>query len=384
MKKIPIFVILSLGLLLAACGAKTDSPAVSPPVSTRAGVIAEGHLVPTRGLYLISPVQGRVEEILVAEGDRVTEGQVLIRLADRQQAEAALASAQLQLSLAQQDYDTLVRTADLGRAQAWQASMDAAKLRSAAQLAWDRLDLTAVQNDIDDAQADVTTRQTELEDAQADLDKYAYLPADNATRKSYEDKLRTAQINYDTALQKLEDLTSRRDTLRSGLDLALAAEAEAMRTYDNTLDGPDSDKLVLAQAKLDAAQAQADAAQAALDNYELTAPFGGTVMHINVSVGEWAGPTAYAVALADTSTWYVDTSDLSELDVIDISIGQSVNVTADALPGTVMTGVVESISGAPKIQGGDILYTVHIRMDAIDPGLRWGMTVEAVFDSHGQ
>jgi HlyD family secretion protein len=384
MKKIPIFAILSLGLLLAACGAKTESPPLSSPVSTQAGVIAEGHLVPTRGLYLVAPVQGRVEEILVAEGDRVTEGQVLIRLADRQQAEAALASAQLQLSLAQQDYDTLVRTADLGRAQAWQASMDAAKLRSAAQLAWDRLDLTAVQNDIDDAQADVTTRQTELEDAQADLDKYADLPADNATRKSYEDKLRTAQINYDTALQKLEDLTSRRDTLRSGLDLALAAEAEAMRTYDNTLDGPDSDKLVLAQAKLDAAQAQADAAQAALDNYELTAPFGGTVMHINVSVGEWAGPTAYAVALADTSTWYVDTSDLSELDVIDISIGQSVNVTADALPGTVMTGVVESISGAPKIQGGDILYTVHIRMDAIDPGLRWGMTVEAVFDSHGQ
>jgi HlyD family secretion protein len=113
-----------------------------------------------------------------------------------------------------------------------------------------------------------------------------------------------------------------------------------------------------------------------VDNYELTAPFSGIVEDVNVEVGEWSGPESYAVALADTSAWYVDTSDLSELDVVNISVGQTVEVTADALPDVVMTGVIESISGAPKVQGGDILYTVRIRMDEVDSSLRWGMTVE--------
>jgi multidrug resistance efflux pump len=137
--------------------------------------------------------------------------------------------------------------------------------------------------------------------------------------------------------------------------------------------------LALAQARLDNAGAQAAAAQSAVDNYELKAPFSGIVADVNISAGQYVGPETWAVALADTSQWYVDTSDLSELDVVNVRVGQTVEVTADALPGVVMTGVVESISGAPKVQGGDVLYTVHIRMTDPDPALRWGMTVEATF-----
>lgn len=384
MKKIPIFIFLTLVISLTACAAKTDLLGTSTPVPAAASIIAEGHLLPGQNLYLAFPVRGQVAEIPVTEGERVTEGQVLVRLGDSQQVEAALAAAQLELTRARQDYATLVRTADLGHAQAWQAYVNAQKVRAAAQLAWDRLDLNAIQTNIDDAQADVTSRQTELEDAQADLDKYIDLPAENATRKSYEDKVRTAQTNYDTAVQKLEDTTNRRDSVRAALDAALGLEAEARRTYENTLDGPDTEKLALAQARLDMAQAQADAAQTALDNYELKAPFSGTVADVNVKVGEWAGPESYAVALANYSTWYVDTSDLSELDVVSISVGQAVEVTADALPDLVMTGLVESISGAPRVQGGDILYTVRIQMDEVDPSLRWGMTVEVKFKMEGE
>jgi multidrug resistance efflux pump len=379
MKKIPTLILLTLALLMTACVAKADEPAASNPTPVAATVIAEGHAVPAQSLYLAFLVRGRVDEVLVQRGDRVSAGDVLVRLGDRQQAEAALAAANLELTFARQDYDTLVRTADLGRAQAWQAYMNAQKTRAAAQLAWDRLDLNAIQTDIDNARADVTARQTDLETAQTDFEDYKDLPADNATRKSYEDKLRTAQTNYDTAVQKLEDITNRRDAVRTALDTALAVEAEAKRTYENTAAGPDADKLALAQARLDNAGAQAAAAQSAVDNYELKAPFSGILADVNVSAGQYVGPETWAVALADTSQWYVDTSDLSELDVVNVHVGQTVEVTADALPGVVMTGVVESISGAPKVQGGDVLYTVHIRLTDPDPALRWGMTVEATF-----
>ena len=370
---------LSLFMFLTACGgaATTVTPAASTPLPNT--VIATGHLVPNQSAYLGFLASGRVDEVLVQKGDHVRQGQVLIRLGDRQPAAAALTGAQAQVIAAQQAFDLLVRTAALVNAQAWQSYMDAQKAHAAAQLAWDRLDLNSIQEDIDTARADVTSRKTDLENAQKDLDKYSNLAANNVTRKSYEDKLRTAQINYDTAVQKLESLIIKRDLVHAALNTALAAEAEAKRTFENTQNGPDSDNLALAQAQLDAARAQAAAAQSALDNYDLKAPFAGTVADVNVSVHQMITPQTWVVALADTSLWYVDTSDLTEMDVVKISVGQAVQITADALPGVTMTGVVESISEAPKVQSGDVLYTVHIRLNDPDPSLLWGMTLEVTF-----
>jgi len=381
MKKIAavLSLILSLVFLLMACGSTASTPAAVTSTPMADTVIAGGHLVPNQSVYLTFLVSGRVEQLLVQKGEHVVQGQTLVRLGDRQQVEAALAGAQAQVVAAQQAYDLLVRGADLVRAQAWQNYMNAQSARAANQLAWDQLDLTAIQTDINNVQADITSRQTDLKNAQAELDKYSNLPADNATRKSYEDKLHIAQMNYDTAVQKVIDLTNHRDSLHSMLNIALSAEAEAQRTYENTQNGPDPDKLALAQAQLDNAKGQAVATQSALDSYELMAPFSGTVADINVTVPQVVSPQTWVVALADTSQWYVNTSDLTEMDVVKISLGQAVKATADALPGVFMTGVVETINEAPLFQGGDVLYTVHIRLNDPDPRLLWGMTMEVTF-----
>ena len=371
---------LSLFLLLTACGNATVTPSAATPTPSAGTVIAEAHLVPNQSLFLSFLTSGRVDEVLVHTGDQVTQGQVLVRLGDRQQVQTAVAGAQAQLVAAQQAYDLLVRTANLAHAQAWQTYMNSQKTRAAAQLAWDKLNLNTLQVDINNCPvADVTSRKTDLENAQKDFDKYSNLPADNATRKSSEDKLRTAQINYDTAVQKADDLANRRDMLQAALNAALAAETEARRAFDNTQNGPDIDKLALVSAQLDAAKTQASAAQAALDNYDLKAPFAGVVAEVNVSVSQLVSPQAWVVALVDTSQWYLDTSDLTEMDAVKINIGQSVKVTADALPGMTMSGEVESISAAPKFQGGDVLYTVHIHLKDPAPGLLWGMTMEVTF-----
>lgn len=381
MKKFAVILSLTLCLflLLTACGSTADTPPASTPTPGANTVIAEAHLVPNRSLFLTFLTSGRVDEVLVQNGDQVTQGQVLVRLGDRQQVQTALVGAQAQAIAAQQAYDMLVRTADLAHAQAWQVYMNAQKVRAATQLAWDKLNLNTIQTDINNAVADVASRKTDLENAQADLNKYINLPAANATRKSYEDKLRTAQINFDTAVQKAEDLTNGRDSLHAALNTALASEAEAKHNFDNTQNRPDPDKLALAQAQLDSAKAQVAAAQSALDNYDLKAPFAGTIAGVNVSVSQVVGPQTWVVALADTSLWYLDTVDLTEMDIVRVSLGQSVKITADPLLGVNMTGVVESISGAPIFQGGDVLYTVHIRLTDPAPGLLWGMTMEVTF-----
>jgi multidrug resistance efflux pump len=102
-------------------------------------------------------------------------------------------------------------------------------------------------------------------------------------------------------------------------------------------------------------------------------------MDINVTANQMVGPETWAVAVADTSQWFVDTSDLNELDAVKVSLGQKVDITADSLPGVKMSGVVDEISETPKNQGTDVLYTVHIHLDTPDPRLRWGMTMEVTF-----
>ncbi|MGB8213708.1 MAG: HlyD family efflux transporter periplasmic adaptor subunit [Anaerolineales bacterium] len=383
MKKIAtmFIIVAAVGSLLAACSGTTGSAVTPTPVASSNTVIAEGHLAPSRNQYMAFQVPGEVAQILVKKGDQVKQGQVLASLADRQPAQAALAEAQLAQTSAQQAFDSLNRTSVLGHAQAWQAYMDAQTVLEAAQLAWDQLDQSSIQTDIDNAQSDVTSDQTDMDKAQTDFNKYASLPDDNATRKDYEQKYRTAEVNYDQAVQKLETLTNNRDKVQAALLSAQNAETEAKRMYDDTQNGPDSDKLALAQAQLDNANAQVAAAQAALDNYDLKAPFDCTVMDINVTENQMVGPETWAVAVADTSQWYVDTSDLNELDVVKLSVGQKADITADALPGVKMTGVVEEIGETPKNEGTDVLYTVHIRLDDPDARLRWGMTMEVTFNT---
>jgi hypothetical protein len=52
----------------------------------------------------------------------------------------------------------------------------------------------------------------------------------------------------------------------------------------------------------------------------------------------------------------------------------------DALPDVTLKGTVESISQSFKQQGGDIIYTVRIKLDKVDERVRWGMTVEVTFE----
>ena len=371
--------ILIVGLLLSACGSNAASSITATPVASANTVIAEGHLAPGRNQYLAFQARGKVNQILVKKGDQVKQGQLLVSLADRQPAQAALAAAQLAQTSAQQALDSFGRTTDLARAQAWQAYMDAQKASMVAQLAWDQLDQHAIQTTIDTAQSDVNSRKTDLANAQTDFNRYANLASEDQNRLNYEQTLRTAQTNYDLAVQKLEDLTNARDQVHATLLAAQNTETEAGRTYQNTQNGPDSDKLALAQAQLDNANAQVAAAQDALDGYDLKAPFDCTVMDIAVSTNQMVGPETWAVAIADTSQWYVDTSDLNELDVVKVSLGEKVNISADALPGVDMTGVVEEIANTPVNQGTDVLYTVHILLNNPDARLRWGMTMEVTF-----
>jgi len=104
------------------------------------------------------------------------------------------------------------------------------------------------------------------------------------------------------------------------------------------------------------------------------------VVDVAVSIGEQVGAESRAVSVADTSAWVIETSDITELEVVDLAVGQNAEFTADALTDVTMNGVITAISQSSFTQSGDVLYTVYIAVDEVDEHIKWGMTVEVIFD----
>lgn len=378
MKKTLFLILALLALLLTACGAEA-APTIEAPVVADTIVIAEGRIVPAADVRLSFTVRGTVAEILAVEGQSVRRGDVLARLADREQAEAALAASTLELTAAQQAYDEFTRAEGLSRAQAWDAYLQAQVARAKAERDWEKLNLRDIEDKIEDADTEVKDKKKDLEDAEEEFDKYKDLNRDNSRRKTAEDDLEKAQETYNESLRKREEIIRGRDSLRAALDTAQANEAEAKRVYDLRAAGLDADQKTLLEARLDNAKAQAAAAQSNLDNYDLKAPFDGTVTDVYLKVGQLVGPETVAVQLADFSAWMVETTDLNELEVVRVSEGQAVEIRPDALDDLALDGVVEQIGLSSRTQGGDVLYTVKIKLNQGDERLRWGMTVELTF-----
>ena len=381
--KTTIILTIVFALALTACANQAAATADAQPADEVAlapeSVVAEGKLKPAQAVNLSFQARGVVEEVNVEIGDEVRKGDLLARLANFDLAMAQLSTANLELTQAQQAYDELLRTEGLGRADAWTAYMKAQEVRAEAERDWEALDVDNIEDRIEDAKAEVEDREADLQDAKDKFDKYKDLDKDNSKRKAAEDDLETAQEDYNGALRKLEDVTRERDTVRVALDAALASEAEAKHNFEQTVDGPNQEQLALLSSRLDNAKVQILAAEDALSNYQITAPFDGVVADVAVEIGEQVSAESRAVSVVNTSSWIIETTDVTELEVVKLAVGQNVTFTADALSDVTMNGVVIEISQSSFVQGGDVIYTVRIAADDVDLRVKWGMTVEVVF-----
>ena len=119
--------------------------------------------------------------------------------------------------------------------------------------------------------------------------------------------------------------------------------------------------------------------QDSVDDYTITAPISGTVITKNVKVGDKiskssSGTTTMAV-IYDLSTMTLEMS-VDELDVSSIKVGQSVEITADAVEGETFTGTVTNVSLQSSYSNGVTNYPVTVTLD--DTGsLLPGMNVDA-------
>lgn len=117
-----------------------------------------------------------------------------------------------------------------------------------------------------------------------------------------------------------------------------------------------------------------------LDDYTITAPIDGTIITKNTKVGDTLDATNGQTTLAviyDMSYLTFDIS-LDELDVNEVAVGQTVNISCDSLgDGTTFEGKITKVSVAGTTSNGVTTYPVTVRIDNAPDGLLPGMNVDA-------
>jgi RND family efflux transporter MFP subunit len=116
-------------------------------------------------------------------------------------------------------------------------------------------------------------------------------------------------------------------------------------------------------------------AQATLDQNTLTAPYAGTIASVDVIPGEFVQQGQAIIALATLDNLIIETTDLSERDILKVSVGDPAAVFVDSLNETI-SGKVIRIAPKADVVGGDVVFTVTIALDKQPKGLFWGMTAE--------
>ncbi len=120
-----------------------------------------------------------------------------------------------------------------------------------------------------------------------------------------------------------------------------------------------ADSLLNAQLSMSDTQKQ-------MENYTITSPISGTVIQKNVKAGDTVGTdtTASETLCTIYDLSYLEmTLNVDELEILSIKEGQTVTITADAIPDRTFTGVVTSVSAAGTTTGGTTTYPVTIRID---------------------
>jgi multidrug resistance efflux pump len=376
-------------LYLTSCRGSTPAPVQLPAQGPELEILdtaitVDGRLVPKEWTQLSFLTAGQVDEVLVRSGEAVKQGDVLARLGNQEAAEAAISAARMELLMAEQAYQSLSDRLKTDQQQALQTLYNA---RQAVKNAEEQLEYwqgSSVEADADLADAQVIRAEDKLETAQNNFEEYEDEERGNLTRVRYLEELANAQLDLNNAVRHYNSLKdSGREfnltQVRTALLIARAQLDLAEEQYNKMIKGPDPDTLAAAQARLRNAESQLTAALANFEAFTLRSEMDGEVMDITLKAGEQVAMGVPVAWVADLSQWVVETENLTEIDVVEITEGQEVSIVFDALPDLTFTGEVLSIGQVYQEKRGDITYTAKILIHETEPRFRWGMTCAITF-----
>lgn len=293
---------------------------------------ASGYVVAHHKIDVGAKVAGRVAWIGVEKGDRVEQGQVLVRLEDGE-FRAQVAQARANVAAAQARLDQLKA-----------GSRPQEKLKD---------------------QAGVLQAEANLRNAEAEYDRATKLYPAGVISKADLDR---ALANRDTARALLES----------------ARQSSSMTDV-----GPRTEEIRAAAASVQQNQAALAYAQTQLAATEITAPISGTVLQRIVERGEMVSPSSFGdggartsvVSLADLNDLQIEL-DISQTDFARLKMGQRAEITPEAFPKLRYAGYIAEI--APEANRAKATVQVKVRVESPDLQLKPEMNARVNFLSESQ
>lgn len=337
---------------------------------------AVGSLAPAATQALAFEVSAPVTEVLVSVGDWVQAGSVLAIL-DTTNAEASIRQSQLMLAQQQAALDALRAPAeeiDIKLAEA-QVSLAEAQLYSASQnnstsaesIEIARLQEELARNSLWQAQLNRGMRVEQAE-ARGDVNWVQQQEFD-ASVNSAETNAEIAALDY----QNAQDTSSQNWGSIANANESLARAQASLETLRN---GATEEEIRAAEISVEQAQLSLDDAEETLKNYVLIAPFDGIVAEENLTVGVLP-PTESAITLINPDYYTVDLS-IAEADVVEVKVGQPVNLTVQALANATVDGEITSVAVTPTMDGELVTYTARVTVEPpSEITLRPGMSATA-------
>ncbi|MEG5033384.1 efflux RND transporter periplasmic adaptor subunit [Microcoleus sp. AT3-D2] len=397
---------------------------VSPAARQRLdiGIKTTGQIetLPNEKVEVTAPVGGKVVELLVKPGDKVSKGQPLAvlssselgqlrveSLSKRAEAEADLQQAEGDLKLARENYDRLVKIAEAEIAQArtqlvattqqYQKEQELVNKRSVVKVAKENY-----QRQIEISQAEIARAETELTVAKEQFDRDKELVASGAIarRTMLESQARFAEaqaavakaksrpevIKAQTEIKQAEvDLPMRE--LRESQGTVAEAKAQLTRSLSRREVLEAENQLKRGKTAVEVAQSRirlADAAyQARLQQLgtvandrglvTVVAPIAGTVADREITPGESVNAEKPLMSLLNDSRVFA-TANIYEKDLNQVKQGQEVRVKVANLPDRIFKGKITFIGSS--VSGETRVVLVKAEVDNINGELKPGLFAE--------
>ena len=306
--------------------------AKAAPGQLRADIEQMGTTLPLREVSLKAQVEGQLQELTVDVGDAVQTGQMLARLDDAllqgsvNQAQAEKAAQRSAVASAQSQVGDAQIKVDQARLQLQQAQADILRLE------------TTLKTRIEQA-------RLEAEQTRLDAERFNKLAQEGAATAQIAEQSRTKakqaeQILRNEKVSAEQQLSQARTTVQTAAKVLRSAEAQVK----------------VAQQQVAAAEAQVKAQKALISQSQtrqayatLRSPITGKVLQRSSEMGNLIQPGTEILRLGDFSQVKV-ALEISERQLANVRLGQTVAVKLDAFPNRIWQGAVSRISPAADPQ----------------------------------
>ena len=344
-------------LALVGCGAKTSSSATKTQTATvqRGNIVVSttsaGNLAFTRSQDVAFDMAGTVQDVNVAVGDQVTEGEVLATL-DTTAYDNQIQSLQQALTTAQRNLASAQRNIDTQQLSVTQAQLN---LQTAQNAVTAIPAVQSAQNLVDIAQAAMTSAQG----------VYPSNPSTAAPQiAAIQAQLAQAQKNLQSVLNGTNfNLTT---DIATQIAKAQFAVQQSQFNLDSANIAVDNAKLDAGDAQQALLNAQSNLSDAQALSPAVTAPFAGFVTAVPVIGGQVIYKGAVAVTVADPTQFEVQVP-VGEKDTLSLQIGSPATVAVNAMTGVTLPGRVIAIAPTATIQSGVVNYQVTVNVTSSVP-----------------